>query len=152
VVRESDAVADLRRELGVLAGYSRTAIANAETGSAIAARQLWERADQALDTGELFARGYDRIQARRAAESRAARLVPDVGPAQAGRACAERGWPVQEDAGGRLRLVTGTEIDVLEVPRAAGLVAAGWWLFTQGVPDEIRGLRPRCPIPPGRWQ
>ena len=42
--------------------------------------------------------------------------------------------------------MTGTVIDALEVPRAAGMVAAAWWLYTRGVPDEIRGL-PALPDP-----
>ena len=48
---------------GALIGYSRTAIANAETGGARVGRQFWEGADQVLGTGELFVRGYDRIKA-----------------------------------------------------------------------------------------
>jgi hypothetical protein len=37
-------------------------------------------------------------------------------------------------------------VDVLEVPHQAGMVAMGWWLYTRGVPDEIRGL-PALPDP-----
>jgi len=182
-VRESDAVAAMRRELGrqlaarrkaagylqrelgARVGYSRTAIANAETGGTRTGRQLWERVDQVLESGELFARGHDRIQARIAAESRAgtARLMfaaepreapnmPDglesLTASQARQAYLVRGWPAEEEAGGRLWLVTGTVIDVLEVPRPAGLVAMAWWLYTRGVPDEIRGL-PALPDPAG---
>ena len=182
-MRESDAVAAMRRELGrqlaarrkaagylqrelgALLGYSRTAVANAETGGTRIGRQLWERADQLLASGELFARGHDRIQAQIAAESRAgaarlmsaaepreARHMPDglesLTASQARQAYLARGWPAEEDPGGRLWLVTGTMIDVLEVPRPAGLVAMGWWLYTRGVPDEIRGL-PALPDPAG---
>ena len=182
-VRESDAVAAIRRELGrqlaarrkaagylqrelaVLVGYSRTAIANAETGAARIGRQLWASADQVLGTGELFTRGYDRIQAQIAAESRvdAGRLAPaaepgEPGPVPAGmeslsasqarQAYLERGWRAEEDARGRLWLVTGTVVDVLEVPRQAGMVAMGWWLYSRGVPDQIRGL-PGLPDPAG---
>jgi transcriptional regulator with XRE-family HTH domain len=148
----------LQRELGTVAGYSRTAIANAETGSARAGRLFWIRMDQVLGTGELFARGYDRIQARVAAESQIAagqhspaqeRQVPGraaVTAAGARQACLDRGWPVEEGAGGRLWLRTGTVIDGLEVPRPAGLLAMGWWLYTRGVADEIRGL-PALPDP-----
>jgi transcriptional regulator with XRE-family HTH domain len=180
-VRESDAVAAMRRELGrqlaarrkaaghlqrelaALVGYSRTAIANAETGATGLGRQLWERADQVLGAGELFARGHDRIQAQIAAESRASvqrqepaaghrsaqrivNLLESLTPGRARQAYLERGWPVEEDADGQLRLVTGTAIDVLEVSRPAGMVAMGWWLYTRGVPDEIRGL-PALPDP-----
>jgi hypothetical protein len=158
------AVGYVQRELGVLIGYSRTAIANAETGGARVGRQFWERADLALGSGELFARGYDRIRAQVAAETRAAaaRLVlreaepeqqgsPAEGLeswaiAEASQACRARGWPVEVDADGRLWLTTGTMVDVLEVPCPAGMVAMGWWLYTRGVPDEIRGL-PALPDP-----
>jgi transcriptional regulator with XRE-family HTH domain len=159
----------LQRELGVLLGYSRTAVANAEIGSPGIGRQLWERADLALGTGELFARGWTRIQAQVAAESRASagRPVPGAGsrapgeasgqpadglesltPGTALRACLQRGWPAEEDPDGRLWLVTGTVIDALEVPRQAGMLAMSWWLYTRGVPDEIRGL-PALPDPAG---
>ena len=62
-----------QRELGVLVGYSRTAIANAETGGTALGRQLWEGADRVLRTGEQFARGYDRIRAQIAASRGGAR-------------------------------------------------------------------------------
>jgi hypothetical protein len=148
----------LQRELGVLVGYSRTAVANAETGNATIGRQLWENADKVLGTGELFARGYDRIQAQRAAESRpSARSAPvgegrrDLGVAPLSapldwQGYRDRGWPVEEGPGGRMWLVTGTVVDVLEVGRAAGAVAMHWWLYTRGVPDQIRGL-PALPDP-----
>jgi transcriptional regulator with XRE-family HTH domain len=152
----------LQRELGALAGYSRTAIANAETGGTKIGRQLWERADKVLRTGELFARGHERIRVQAAAESRASAgqqaLPPapraqqhadgleSLAPGQARQAYLRRGWPAEEQAGGRLWLLTGTVIDVLEVPRQAGMVAMGWWLYTRGVPDEIRGL-PALPDP-----
>jgi transcriptional regulator with XRE-family HTH domain len=182
IVRESEEVAALRRDLGhqlaerrkaagyvqrefgALLGYSRTAVANAETGHARIGRQLWERADRVLDTGELFSRGFDRLQAQASAGSRASATLAsaqDRVPAeraaapdgldsptteQARLACQDRGWPTVEDPTGQLWLVTGTAIDALEVPRAAGLVAVAWWLYTRGVPDEIRGL-PVLPDP-----
>jgi hypothetical protein len=55
------------------------------------------------------------------------------------------GWQVAE-RDGRLELVTGAVVDVLEVPRAAGLLASRWWLYTDGAADEIRGL-PSMPRP-----
>ena len=150
-----------QRELGALVGYSRTAIANAETGGTATGRRLWEAADAVLGTGELFARGHDRIRAQVAAEAqvRAQRLVPaqdpqqlgdgglaSLAPSQAHQAYRDRGWPVDQDPDGRLWLVTGTMIDALEVPHLAGMVAMGWWLYTRGVPDPIRGL-PALPDP-----
>jgi hypothetical protein len=43
-------------------------------------------------------------------------------------------------------LICGTGVDVLEVPRATGVLAIHWWLYTRGMPDEIRGL-PGLPRP-----
>ena len=154
----------MQRELGVLVGYSRTAVANAETGHAQIGRNLWERADWVLGTGELFVRGFDRIRAQASVAARAgATLRPAIvgwpaepstapggpqslTPDEARQACEDRGWPVEEDSGGRLWLITGTAIDALEVPRIAGMVALAWWMYTRGVPDEIRGL-PALPDP-----
>jgi len=141
-----------QRELGVLVGYSRTAIANAETGGTALGRQLWQEADRVLGTGELFARGYDRIRAQKAAESRPyseqltaeqQKYRDDLGPvtlSQSQRACQDRGWPAEHDPAGRLWLSTGTAIDALEVPHPAGMVAMHWWLYTRGLLDPIRGL------------
>jgi transcriptional regulator with XRE-family HTH domain len=176
VAREGDEVAALRRDLGrrlaerrkaagyvqrefgALVGYSRTAVANAETGHARIGRQLWERADRVLGTGELFACGFERIRARASAAALAARTTASASdmwpvgaaaepgglassaPAEARLACRERGWPAEEDPDGRLWLVTGIVIDALEVPRAAGVVAVAWWLYTRGVPDEMPAL------------
>lgn len=151
----------VQRELGVLLGYSRSVVANAEVGGTNVGRQFWERADRVFGAGELFARGYDRIREQVAAESRAKvqQRAPAVPPAGSGAGGVEslsvgeareaylgRGWPVEEDADGRLWLVTGTVVDVLEVPRPAGVLAMGWWLYTRGLPDEIRGL-PALPDP-----
>jgi hypothetical protein len=150
----------VQRELGRMAGYSRTAIANAETGAAVTSRRLWQGADQALGTGDLFTRGHDRIQAHMCAEAqaRAEKLVSAAGRGDGGlatvtarrapQAYQDRGWPVHHRLGGRLWLVTGTVIDALEVPQLAGMVAVGWWLYTRGVPDPIRGL-PALPDPAG---
>ena len=182
VVREPDEVAAMRRDLGrqlanrrkaaglvqrefgALVGYSRTAVANAETGNARIGRVLWERADRVLGSGELFARGFDRIQAQASARSSAtatrrpadrgwraetaelAGSLESLTLGTARQACRDQGWPTEEDRDGRLWLVTGSVIDALEVSRAAGMVAAAWWLYTRGVPDEIRGL-PALPDP-----
>jgi transcriptional regulator with XRE-family HTH domain len=155
-----------QREFGVLAGYSRSVVANAEAGGSGVGRQLWERADRVLATGELFSRGYDRIQVQKAAEFRSAGRsqaftaepewtsglgqLPDgvksPSLSEARQAYALRGWPVEEGIGQRVWLLTGMVIDALEVPRAAGMVAMNWWLYTHGLPDDIRGL-PALPDP-----
>ena len=123
----------MQREFGALVGYSRTAVANAETGHARIGRPLWERADRVLGTGELFAHGFDRIQAQASAASRAsATLPPASGSWPAGTGCSSPdglrvaehrkrcGWRAGNGAGplrriqaGRLWLVTGTVIDAL---------------------------------------
>ena len=54
-------------------------------------------------------------------------------------------WQVEE-TDGRLELVTGITVDALEVPRAAGMLAIHWWLYTDGHPDELRGV-PSLPSP-----
>lgn len=55
------------------------------------------------------------------------------------------GWPVEKHDG-HVELITGTVVDALEVPGAAGILAASWWRHTDGYPDEIRGL-PMLPDP-----
>jgi hypothetical protein len=55
------------------------------------------------------------------------------------------GWPAEEHDG-HTELITGTVVDALEVPSAAGILAASWWRFSEGSPDEIRGL-PGLPDP-----
>lgn len=63
--------------------------------------------------------------------------VSGTGVSGTGAGGASAGW-----TGG----VGGAGVDALEVPRAAGMVAARWWLHTGGQPDEIRGL-PALPSP-----
>jgi hypothetical protein len=57
----------------------------------------------------------------------------------------ELGWSVEE-RDGCVELVTGTVIDALEVSRAAGILAASWWCYTEGYADVVRGL-PSLPDP-----
>ena len=45
-----------------------------------------------------------------------------------------------------MELVTGSVLDALEVPQAAGILAAHWWQCTGGAADQIRGL-PALPDP-----
>jgi transcriptional regulator with XRE-family HTH domain len=168
VVREPDEVAALprdlgrqlaerrkaaglvRRELGMLVGCSRIAVASAETGHAQIGRSLWERADRVLGTGELFARGFDRIQAHASEPAQASAMLRSAGsggrtepamapsdpksltPDKARQACRDRSWPVEEDSDGRLWLASGTAIDALEVPRVAGMAALAWWAVHPG--------------------
>jgi hypothetical protein len=58
---------------------------------------------------------------------------------------AELGWSAEE-RDGCVELVTGTVIDALEVSRAAGILAAAWWCYTEGYADVVRGL-PSLPDP-----
>jgi hypothetical protein len=55
------------------------------------------------------------------------------------------GWSTEEHDG-RTTLITGADVDALEVPRAAAIVAASWWRYSEGYPDQIRGL-PALPDP-----
>jgi hypothetical protein len=64
---------------------------------------------------------------------------------QAAASYADLGWSA-EDRDGQIKLVTGTAIDALEVPRTAGILAASWWRYTEGHPDVVRGL-PSLPDP-----
>jgi hypothetical protein len=109
-----------------------------------------------LRTGGKFAESYDRIRAQQAAERRdVARRASAPEQASEGLRTATvgeallayraLGWPVVAE-GGVAELVTGTALDALEVPRAAGLLAACWWRCSGGAPDMIRGL-PALPDP-----
>ena len=60
-------------------------------------------------------------------------------------ACAQLGWPVVSDRA-RPELVTGTVIDALQIPRAAGQLAISWWLDTGGLANPVRHL-PAMPRP-----
>ena len=55
------------------------AVASAETGHAQIGRSLWERADRVLGTGELFARGFDRIQAHASETAQASAMLRSAG-------------------------------------------------------------------------
>jgi transcriptional regulator with XRE-family HTH domain len=90
VAREPEAVAEARHALGAelsayrravsctqarlaeLAGYSRSTIANVETGRQKVPRRFWERADAALRTGGVLASGYDEVEVIARRELRAA--------------------------------------------------------------------------------
>ncbi len=159
-------------QLATRTRYSRSTIATleSEAGGAVA-RAFWARCDGVFGTGNLFAGRWDEIQqhvqAARAAKaatvrrpgSRRSRTAgttqlqalqllrsgpepPEVDDAAS--AYARLGWPVTREP--RLELVTGTLIDVLEVPRAAGLLAMSWWLESGGAADTVRNL-PAMPRP-----
>ncbi len=52
-----------QHDFAPLTGYSRSTLANAETGRQGVVRDFWERCDKALDTGGSLALGFDQIQA-----------------------------------------------------------------------------------------
>ena len=175
-VSDSEAVRALRRQLGLRlaaarkdAGYAqrefarrihyaRSTLSTVESGVQRAGRAFWEACDSVLGTGGEFALGYDQTRGHQAAE-RAQTLVPPPGqmqvPARQGLRAATLadalpayralGWPVAAD-GDVAELVTGTVLDALEVPQAAGILAASWWERTGGAADQIRGL-PALPDP-----
>lgn len=150
-----------QQQMAGRAGYTRSAVSNAEAGG-YARRRFWELCDELLGSGDTLARGYDDIRhVSSTARDHAAELERDavdvpvmeiLGEARdagsLGQALAgyqRLGWPTEERAG-RLVLVTGTVVDALEVPCAAGMLAAGWWQYTGGASDEVRGL-PGLPRP-----
>ena len=80
-----------QERLAPLSGYSRSTVANAETGRQRVPRDFWERCDGALGTGSALARGFDELAAmrrqehlREAAAARQARLVLGVPVADSG--------------------------------------------------------------------
>ncbi len=62
-------------DLAPLVSYTRSTVANAETGIQKVPRGFWQRCDQVLNTGGVLTVGYDRLRAadgaQRAAEARA---------------------------------------------------------------------------------
>jgi transcriptional regulator with XRE-family HTH domain len=145
-----------QREFARRINYARSTLSTVESGVQRAGRVFWETCDDVLGTGGEFAHGYDRIRTRLAAERQDAAGRVSA-PEHAGeglrattvcgalRAYQELGWPVVVD-GDVAELVTGSVLDALEVPRAAGTLAACWWLCSGGAADEIRGL-PMLPDP-----
>jgi transcriptional regulator with XRE-family HTH domain len=148
-----------QQQVAKRAGYTRSAVSNAEAGG-YARRRFWEMCDELFATGGMLACRYDEIHQRPPSQTGLARLELETGgpglellhgardPALAALALAgyqKLGWPVEESRDG-LVLVTGTMIDALEVTRPAGTLAAAWWLYTGGAADEVRGL-PALPRP-----
>src|SRR6266581_7984700 len=58
--------------LAQLTGYSRSTIANVETGRQHVPRDFWERADAVLRTGGVLAAGYDQSETAASRRLRAA--------------------------------------------------------------------------------
>ncbi len=113
-MREPEPVAQARRALGAelaayrraarytqaalakLTGYSRSTIANVETGRQNVPRDLWERADTALRTGGRLATGHDEVEAAvRHALRTAARNASTARQANAAQNGLPRGQPSQ---------------------------------------------------------
>src|SRR5260370_14482335 len=156
-------------QLARTTGYSRSTISTVEGGGQNVPLTFWERCDQVLETGGALTAEFGRVEGQRDAERRelarreaaaragALRAVHLAGPGQLGpgphalsladaaTAYQDVGWPV-EQTGGRLVLVTGDGVDALEAPRAAGVLAVRWWLFTGGAQDGVPGL-PALPPP-----
>lgn len=173
-VSESEAVRALRRQLGrQLAtarkdagyaqrefarriSYARSTLSTVESGVQRAGRVFWETCDEVLRTGGEFAQGYDRIRARLAVErqntagrasapEQASEGLRATTVGEALLAYRAVGWPAVAN-GDVVELVTGTVLDALEVPTAAGMLAACWWRCSGGTADMIRGL-PALPDP-----
>ena len=157
-----------QREFAVRINYARSTLSTVESGIQRAGRDFWQACDRALRTGREFEAAYERIRAQQAAERRAPSAEHRAPPAEhrappastrvqegdrlraatldeAAQVYQALGWPVVIDAG-TAALVTGTVLDALEVPRAAGILAASWWHSTAGTADHIRGL-PALPDP-----
>jgi transcriptional regulator with XRE-family HTH domain len=150
-------------QLARRAGYARSTVSTAESSGQHASRVFWQRCEQALPgTGTALTARYDRLARLRnasrpqpAADAQTAWQTRDAGQAgqrlnagtvtDAMTAYQRLGWRA-EHAGGRVELVCGTGVEALELPRAAAVIAARWWLHTGGVPDDIRGL-PGLPVP-----
>jgi anti-sigma regulatory factor (Ser/Thr protein kinase)/transcriptional regulator with XRE-family HTH domain len=170
---EPDPIAGQRRELGrrlaaarkaagysqrVFAGrigYARSTLSTVESGVQRAGRSFWEACDRALRTAGTFADGYDLLRAAQADARCDAALGPGAESAHPGLRAAvladaepayrAMGWPLVI-SDGRAELETGTVLDVLEVPQAAGALAACWWRHG-GMPADPAHSLPSLPDP-----
>jgi len=148
-----------QQRLATATGYSRSTVSNAEIGHPDVARVFWIRCDEILRTGRAFELDFEQVRAAErdaAGEPGAAAAAGE--PAAGGRALSggtaealagyrDLGWPAvgRDDL---VELVTGEVLDALELPRAAGLLAAALWLYSRGRPDDARRL-PALPHHPG---
>jgi DNA-binding XRE family transcriptional regulator len=145
-----------QREFAQRISYSRSTLSTVESGIQRAGRPFWQACDRVLGTGTEYEHGYDQVRAQQHADhARREAAAPSVGSegsalraatvSQATAAYQTQGWVIKTN-GNQASLVTGTVLDALEVPHAAGMLAASWWQGTSGTPDPIRGL-PALPDP-----
>jgi len=151
-----------QERLAAATGYSRSTVSNAEIGHPDVARVFWVRCDELLQSGRAFEQAFEQVRAAERAQpaelspagtGAGAAVAGQPGPAlaladSAADAMAgyrELGWPAarRDDA---VELITGDVLDALELPRAAGLLAASLWLYSQGRADDARRL-PALPHP-----
>jgi DNA-binding XRE family transcriptional regulator len=153
-----------QQRLAAATGYSRSTVSNAEIGHPDVARVFWVRCDEILKSGRAFELAFEQVRAAerdQAAEPSAP--GPGAGattgrPGPAGPAAGlaggiadalaayrDLGWPAagHDDLA---ELITGDVLDALELPRAAGLLAASLWLYSRGQADDARRL-PALPHP-----
>jgi DNA-binding XRE family transcriptional regulator len=148
-----------QQRLATATGYSRSTVSNAEIGHPDVARAFWVRCDEILKSGRAFELAFERVRAAErdqpagpspAADDRGpadGRCGPGPGGGAADALAAYRdlGWPAagHDDV---VELITGDVLDALELPRAAGLLAAALWLYSRGHADDARRL-PALPHP-----
>jgi DNA-binding XRE family transcriptional regulator len=104
-----------QRDLARRISYARSTLSTVESGIQRAGRAFWE----ACDDAPAPVPGQQREGLRAAALPEALRAYRALG------------WPVVSD-GSVAELVTGTVLDALQVPQAAGILAACWWQATGG--------------------
>ncbi len=121
-------------QLARKAGYARSTISTAESRGTGTTREFWERCDHALDTGLALTAGYDRLAPPPGPPAAAA--LPCEPATRALAALTALGWPVTSHDG-RPMLECGSHADALQVPRAAGILAAAWWRGTGGAADPV---------------
>ena len=151
-----------QQRLATATGYSRSTVSNAEIGHPDVARVFWIRCDEILKSGRAFELAFGQVRAAErdqgadpsagaagpggaAAASGASTALLAGGTAAALAGYQELGWPAvgRDDT---VELITGEVLDALELPRAAGLLAASLWLYSRGRADDARRL-PALPHP-----
>jgi DNA-binding XRE family transcriptional regulator len=152
-----------QQRLATATGYSRSTVSNAEIGHPDVARVFWIRCDEVLKSGRAFELAFEQVRAAErdpaaeppagaggppgaaGAEAAAGRGLPAGGIAAALAGYRDLGWPAvgRDDI---VELITGEVLDALELPRAAGLLAASLWLYSRGRADDARRL-PALPHP-----